>query len=152
LWIEKPLAHSAGHELFDLRGWDTQPGGSLGLIFGDQRARDIVVVARALLDRVGRCHPVAVAVKQHPGEQAWLVSSGARVALRGMVGELRLNRIPEWLIDDRRVFAGMGLSLVNDLAAIDAVLQYQVERTAREWLTADEATRGARPRLAVDPA
>src|SRR5262249_35854579 len=38
--IEKPLAHSAGHEVFDLRGWDTQPSRSLGPIFGDQRPRN----------------------------------------------------------------------------------------------------------------
>jgi hypothetical protein len=61
--IEKPLAHSAGHEVFDLWGWDTKSGRSLGLIFSDQRARDIVVVARALLDRVGRRHAVSVAIK-----------------------------------------------------------------------------------------
>src|SRR6516164_280712 len=41
----------------------------------------------------------------------------------------------------------MGLSLVNDLAAIAAVPQHQVERPAREWLAADLPTRGARPRL-----
>jgi hypothetical protein len=48
-----------------------------------------------------------------------------------IAGELLLNGIPQWLIDDRRVFAGMELVLVNDLAAIGAVLQHQVER-ARE--------------------
>jgi hypothetical protein len=36
------------------------------------------------------------------------------------------------------VFGGMGLALVNDLAAIGAVLQDQVERTAREWLAAND--------------
>src|ERR1700730_16069013 len=55
------------------------------------------------------------------------------------------------MVDDWRVFARMGLSLVNDLAAIGAVPQHQVERPAREWLAADDATRGARPRLALDP-
>ena len=30
--IEKPMAHSAGHELLDLSGWDAQPGGLLGLL------------------------------------------------------------------------------------------------------------------------
>ena len=44
----------------------------------------------------------------------------------------------------------MGLTLVNDLAEIGAVLQYQVERTAREWLAADVAARSTRPRLALD--
>ena len=81
---------------------------------------------------------VAVAIEQHAGEQARLASSCAGVALGGVAGELCLNRIPQRLIDDRRVFAGMGLPLVNDLAEIGAVLQYQVERTAREWLAADE--------------
>src|SRR5215472_1413828 len=39
----------------------------------------------------------------------------------------------------------MGLALVNDLAEIDAVLQYQVEPTAREQLATDDPTRDARP-------
>src|SRR5215831_8757860 len=117
--IEKPLAHSADHQVFNLRGWDTQSGRSLGLIFGDQRARDIVAVARALFDRIARRHPVAVAIKQHPDEQAWLVSAGGGGALSGIAGEPHLNRIPQRLIDDWRVFASMGLALVNNLAAID---------------------------------
>jgi len=63
-----------------------------------------------------------------------------------------VNRIPQRLIDDRRMFAGMGLSLVNNLAPIGPVLQDLVERAAREWLAADAATRSARPRFAVDTA
>src|SRR5215468_8781297 len=95
-------------------------------------------------------HPVAVAIKQHPGEQARLASSCARVALGGIASKLRLNRIPKWLIDDRLMFARMGLSFVNDLASIDAVPQYQVERTAGEWLATRYAARGARPQPAPD--
>src|SRR6516165_3294012 len=48
------------------------------------------------------------------------------------------------------MFAGMGLPVVNDLAAIDAVLQQEVERTAREQFATPQATRSARPRLAFD--
>ena len=77
--------------------------------------------------------------------------AGAWVALGGMAGELRLHRLPERLIDDRRVFAPMGLALVDNLAEIDVVLQYQVEPTAREWLAADAATRSARPGSGCDP-
>src|SRR5262249_13409207 len=40
------------------------------------------------------------------------------------------------------------LALVNDVAAIGAVPQHQVERPAREWLAVDHPTRGTRPRLA----
>src|SRR6516225_5767612 len=47
--IEKPLTDSADHELFDLRGRKTQSGRSLRLMFGDQWARDIVVVPRVFL-------------------------------------------------------------------------------------------------------
>src|ERR1700724_574047 len=44
----------------------------------------------------------------------------------------------------------MRLLLVNDLTPIDAVLQHQIERAAREWLAAPQATRGAGPQLALD--
>jgi hypothetical protein len=128
--VEKPLAHSAGHERLDLRGWNAQGGGAVALILGDQRAGDIVAVTHALFDRVARRHPVAVAIKQLPGEQAGLVSAGAGVALGGIAGEPHLNRIPQRRVDDWRVSAKMGLSLVNDLAAIGAVPQHQVERPA----------------------
>src|SRR6185437_13925970 len=122
----------------------------LGPLFGDPRVGDIVVVTRVPLDRVGWRHSVAVAIKQHPGEQAGLASRWAGVAPGGIAGELRRNRIPERRINDRDVVAGMGLSLVDDLAAIDAVLQDQVERAARKRLAADDPTCGAGPRFAVD--
>src|SRR5215471_9435069 len=111
---------------------------------------DIVAVPRVLLDRVGWRHPVAVAIKQHPGEQARLASSCARVALGGVAGKLGLDRIPQRRIDNRLMFAKIRLFVVNDLAPIDAVAQYQVERTAGEWLATREAARGARPQLALD--
>jgi hypothetical protein len=116
------LAQSAGHKLLDLSGWDAEAGGRFGLIVGNQRAGDIVAVSHAVFDGVGRRHPVAITIKQYAGEQARLVSAGARVALAGVARKLRLNRIPQRPIDDRRVFAGMGLALVNNLAAIEAVL------------------------------
>ena len=48
------MAHAAGDELLDLLSGDAQPGGTLGLIFDDQRAGDIVAVAGALFDGVAR--------------------------------------------------------------------------------------------------
>ena len=79
---------------------------------------------------MARRHPIAVVIKKHTGEEARLAISRAQVPLGGIAGKLSLDRILQRLIDDWRVFAGMGLSLVNDLAAIEAVLQNQVERTA----------------------
>src|SRR4029077_18669512 len=46
----------------------------------------------------------------------------------------------------------MGLLLVDDLASIDPVLQHQIERAAREWLAAAQATRCAGPQPALDAA
>src|SRR5262249_33504140 len=109
-------------------------------------------VARALFAGVGRRHPVAGAVEQQAGEQARLARAGAGVALGGVGGELGVSRIPQRLIDDRPVFAGVGLSFVGHLARISAVLQDQVERTARERLATHDAARSARPRLALDAA
>jgi hypothetical protein len=57
------------------------------------------------------------------GLQARLVILCARVPLGGVAGKLSLNRVPQRLIDDRRVFARMELTLVNDIAEIGAVLQ-----------------------------
>ena len=51
------------------RGRNPQPGGVVGPISRDYRARDIVAVAGALLDGMARRHPVAS--KQHAGEEAW---------------------------------------------------------------------------------
>src|SRR5215831_12253011 len=101
---------------------------------------------------MARRHPMAVAIKQQGGEEAWLTMSSVCVPLGGVAGNLCLNRIPQRLIDDRRVLTRMGLRLVDDLAAIDAVLQHQVERAAREWLAAAPATRCARPQRALDAA
>src|SRR5438132_5478520 len=101
---------------------------------------------------MARRHPIAVAIKQQAGEEARLTMSSACVPLGGVAGELCLNRIPQRLIDDRRVLTRMGLLLVDDLASIDPVLQHQIERAAREWLAAAQATRGARPQLALDAA
>jgi len=58
---------------------------------------------------VGRRHPVAGAVEQQTREQARLARAGVGVALGGVGGELGLSRIPQRLVDDRLVFAGVGL-------------------------------------------
>src|ERR1700719_4989667 len=96
---------------------------------------------------MARRHPVAVAIKQHAGEQAGLVISCARIPLGGVAVKLSLDRVPRRLIDYRRVLARMELALVNYVAEIGAVLQHQVECAARERLVPDHAPRSARPPL-----
>src|SRR5215475_7825294 len=53
--VEKPLPHSARHEMLDLPGGNTQGGGAFALIL----AGDVITVARAVFDCIARCHPVA---------------------------------------------------------------------------------------------
>jgi len=78
-------------------GWNAQGGGALALILGDQRgARESG--SACSFDFIARRHPVAVAMKQHPGEQARLVSAGASFGPAAGAGELSLNRIPKRLI------------------------------------------------------
>src|SRR6266446_3117543 len=101
---------------------------------------------------MSRRHPIALAIKQQAGEEARLTMSSACVPLGGVAGQLCLNRIPQRLIDDRPVLTRMGLVLVDNLASIDPVLKHQIEPAAREWLAAAQATRCARPQLALDAA
>src|SRR6202043_322727 len=103
-----------------------------------------------LLYCMARCHPIAVAIKQHADEEAGWASFSAIVVLGGVAGELGLDSIPERLIDDRLVFAKIGLFVVNDLAAVNAGLQHQGVRAAGEWLPPRDAARGSRSQLAPD--
>src|SRR5258708_40038239 len=95
---------------------------------------------------MARRPPVAVAIKQHAGEQAGLVISCARIPLGGVAVKLSLDRVPRRPIDYRRVLARMELALVNYVAEISAGLQHQVEGAARERLAAGEGAGSARPR------
>src|ERR1700720_2519746 len=99
---------------------------------------------------MARRHPIAVAIKQYADEKAGWASFSAIVVLGGVAGELGLDSIPERLIDDRIMSAKIRLSVVNDVAPIDAVLQHQIECAAGEWFPTRDAARGARSQLAPD--
>jgi hypothetical protein len=69
-----------------------------------------------------------------------LARSSAASVPGGIAGELPLNRIPQRLIDDRRVFARMELALVNDLAAIGwrrALAAFDLLAAGKQLLRAD---------------
>ena len=60
-----------------------------------------------------------------------MVIALARTTIDAVRRQGRLHVLPEIVINDLGVLARVGLVLVHDLAEIDAVLQYQVEPTAR---------------------
>jgi hypothetical protein len=62
---------------------------------------------------VARRHPIALAIKQHASEQTWLPSFSAIVAPGDVAGKLRLDRIPQRLIDNRLMFARIRSFVVN---------------------------------------
>ena len=62
---------------------------------------------------MARSHAIAVAIKQHAGEQARLRNLSVSTALGVVAGEPRLNHIPLLPIDYRRLFAGIGPFLVK---------------------------------------
>jgi hypothetical protein len=62
---------------------------------------------------MARSHAIAVAIKQHAGEQARLRNLSVSTALGVVAGEPRLNHIPQLPIDYRRLFAGIGAFLVT---------------------------------------
>jgi putative transposase len=79
---------------------------------------------------------IATAVAQEDAEMA-------RLQWRQVSDQLRPK------VAKRAALMDEALSLVDDLAAIDAVPQDQVERAARKRLAAEDPTRGAGPRFAV---
>ena len=71
-------------------------------------------------------------------------------ALDAVLDEGGLHLVPQRLVDDRIVLAGIGVILVDDLAAIDAVLQHQIERAAGDRHAARCIAEAVEPGLADD--
>ena len=99
---------------------------------------------------MGRRHVGAVRVEDQPGQQAGSLRACGEAPLASIGGEPVLHDPPELCIDDRVMLAGVGGVLMGDLAAIDAILQQQIERAAREWLAARKTAASPRTTLADD--
>ena len=82
-------------------------------------------------------------VVDETGEQAYVVIAVAGATINSVCRQGLLNLLPEILIDDRRVLAWIGLVLMHDLAAIDAVLQHVVERSPSQRLASIRSGRRA---------
>ncbi len=71
-------------------------------------------------------------VMEKAGEQARLGGIRLDDVAGAVVGKRALHLLPQRRIDDRRMLAGMARPLVDDLAAIEAVLQQAIEGGASE--------------------
>ena len=95
-------------------------------------------------------HPLALRIKQNAGQHARPIVGAAISPFDPVGAEDDLDLVPKALVNDGIVFAGVALVLVDGLAAIDPVLQHEIESTAGERLAAIGTAIRCRPGLADD--
>ncbi len=100
---------------------------------------------------MGRRHALAAVVIEQAGQEAW--APGARPDLvLGAIGiQQNLSSLPERLIDDRFVLAGIDLSPVRNLTHINPIVQQAVEHPAAEGHATGAPSTGADPVLTDPP-
>ena len=98
-----------------------------------------------------RRQPLAALVEDQAGQQAGLLCVCAGSPLDAVLGEHRLDLVPQGLVDDGRMLSGIGIALVRDLAAIDPVLKHEIKGPAGELVTAIDSAVGEGAALAPDP-
>ena len=96
LLITKPSRSPAGMR---------QPPDAVPFCFSHKRRRDIVPIARSLLDRVGRRQALAGRVKHEAAQQTRVLCACAGCPLDPVLGENRLDLVPQWLVDDGRMLS-----------------------------------------------
>jgi hypothetical protein len=101
---------------------------------------------------MGRCHPRSGVIVDQARKQAYLGHAGTGRTVEPVGREPALNLVPERFIDDWRVFAGIAVLFVNDFAAVDAVLQHEIESAAGQQPTTSLAVVLVDPHFAYDPA
>ena len=125
--VPEQLPDSLGNELLDLGSRHAHPIRRYRPRTGDQRLGDIVTITPAVLDRMAWRHAVAVGIEQQACQQAWTARADTGAALDRIRRELGLRGLPEFGIDDGLMLSRVMLVLMDDLAAIDPVLQHQIE-------------------------
>ena len=83
------------------------------------------------LVRMAGGETVTVRIEDEPGKQAGHFRVPSQLPFNPVLGELVLNRLPEILVHDGIVLAGISRLLVNHLANKDLVLQEGIEGAPR---------------------
>jgi hypothetical protein len=119
------------HGFFNLPGSEPPALRAIRSGIGDQCSGDVVAIASALRDGVSRS---SLSVDQQARQQARLGCCGPMAARVG--SELVSNSSPGLIVDQRRLLAGVVLTLLRNLAGINRVREQCVEMTAREGFAA----------------
>ena len=117
----------------------------------DEGSRNIVPIARSLFDRMGWRQALAGLVKDHAGQQAGVACARSRCPLNRFAASTAWTSSHSGLFDNRRLFAGIGITFVGYLAAVKPVLKNQIKCPAGELLTPIFGAVGPRSALALDP-
>jgi len=99
---------------------------------------------------MGRRQALAGLVKHHAGQQAGVPCARSRCPLNPVCGQHGLDIVPQRLVDNRRVFSGIGIAFVGYLAAVKTVLKDQIKCPAGELLTPIFGAVGPQAALALD--
>ena len=103
--IGKERAKPVDDQAFQIAGRYTPAGRTVASGPRDEGGRDIVPISCSPLDRVGRCQALAGRVKYQSGKQARMFCAQPSRPLDPVPGQGRLDFIPQWLVDDRRMFS-----------------------------------------------
>ena len=110
----------------------------------------MVTISGSLLDGICWRQALAGFVENHARQRAGVLSA-RRCPLHTVPGKHRLDIVPQRLVDDRRMFAGLGIALVCCLATVNAVLEDQIKRPTGEPLAPILGAVGSGPPLAPYP-
>ncbi len=119
--IPSPAVKFRQNQLLDWLGWDSRDGARLVFPPLSDRARDVVAITRALLDRMAWRHRVAAIIENLAHQQC----AALRLAIGGavqIVGELSLHRVEQPDIDNRLMLGRPGTAMMIEFAEIVAVL------------------------------
>src|SRR6476660_6287387 len=116
------MTETFDHQPLDLVCTNTAMRARFLLMAAHQSAANVVPIAVAPADRIGRRHEVAAVVEDQSAKER--SSLEPRPASCSPISfEPGLNRTPQFLVDDPLVLTGIGNALVDDLAQVDPVLQ-----------------------------
>src|SRR5262245_27258107 len=101
---------------------------------------DIIPIARALLDGMSGRQSFAAFVEGQAGEEARVLRGSSGSPVDPVLGEDSLDLVPQGLVHNGFVLSGIGVALMRDLSAIDAVLQHEIKSAARELVTAPDSS------------
>ena len=123
------------HQAFQIAGRYPPAARTVPSRPGEEGSRNIVPISRFLLDRIGWRQALAGRVKHHTGQQTGMPCPRSRCPLNPVCSQHGLDIVPQRLVDNRRVFSGIGVAFVWYLAAVKPVLKNQIKCPTGELLT-----------------